>query len=316
MTWHHINRHKICVVSNALAVIETEAHAARKTDKERGGSLVGLQNADVSVILYAIPTGPNAQTSWGQITTDAAFQTQHVRAISDHYRHVTTELVYLADYHVHQMGLSNFSEQDRKAFGSILFDPDHDYLRGLPVILATFQRGAPVYLPYWITRAGQSTKTEVAYLEIVRPDDAIITKSLRGCTYTPLEEIMASRKLPAVPPHVRDHLAEMQPGDMLMTRLTLEATAITAVFSVKPQLRRTRSGYPCLVAQVSEYQMFAVIPSEFPLNPATIFFRKSGGTSIEEFITRRTWNSIARIADVFEELIEATAGTPEQNTKA
>lgn len=306
MKWHRKQRHRIVIVSPALAVIEAEARAALSVDKERGGSLVGIQNADTSFILYAIPTGPNAETSWGQIITDADFQNRHLVAISSYYEPAKSRLGYLADYHIHQMGLAAFSSVDENAFKSILFDRDHSGLCGLPVILTTFRRGMLVHLPHWITRAGNSTNTEVADLEIVTSADSRVKTLLKGITYASLDEIMSHRKLPTggAPEVMHERQVALPVGDILMTRLTLEMDAIKATFSIQPQLRRTRGGYPCIVAQVGVYRFYAVIPSEFPLNPASVFYSRFGPSDIKELYFCKPWNSISRIADVFEDFFQ------------
>jgi hypothetical protein len=314
MKWNR-NRHKIIAVSEAISIIEKEAYKALKANKEQGGSLVGIQGVDESIILHAIPTGPKAETSWGHIRTDAEFQNQQLADIAAHYKGSSVTPVYLADYHVHQMGLDTPSSTDDATFLSILCDPDHSYLKGLPVILATFHHGKLTHVPYWITRTGTGIKTERAELEIIAPDNQRLAAVLKGNSYAPLEEIIRKQNTTVVslPASASRPLTSLPQGDILMTRLALEIEQIRAAFSVEAQIRRTLSGYPSLVAQVGEYRLFAVIPSEFPLNSATIFYCKSGTSKITEYNPRRTWNSIARISDVFEELLEAQANTPSVN---
>ena len=314
MKWHR-NMHKIIIVSPALSIIEQEAYQALKENQERGGSLAGIQTGNTSIILHAIPTGPHAQTSWGQIRTDADFQNKHLATLAAHYNQFSTKVNYQSDYHVHQMGLDELSSTDNATLLSILLDPNHAYLQGMPVILASVHHGKPKYIPYWITRAGSGVRTEKAEMEIVTPDDPRIVALLRGHVYVPLDEIMRQHtSAVAVGPRDADQpFSALAQGDILMTRLVLEVEYLRAVFSIEAQLRRTLSGYPCLVAQVGDFRLFAVIPSEFPLNPATVFFHKPGTGDITEYNPRRVWNSLARIADVFEELLAANAATPAVN---
>ena len=314
MKWNH-SRHKIIAITHAMSVIEEEAYGACKANKERGGSLVGIQTAAESIILYAITTGPNADTSCVHIKTDADFQNQRLAAIWDRYKHSSVSPVYLADFHVHQMGYDKLSFGDCSTLLDILRDPDHSYLLGLPVILVSCHGSKFEYLPFWITRAGCEVRTEKAELEIVKPDDSRIKALLQGKSYVPLKDIMSQQKI-ATTPKTSEGLILQRTGDILMTRLQLEMEHIKATFSIQSQLRRTRSGYPCLVAQIGEYRFFAVIPSEFPLNPATILFRKPNAPNIEEYSPRRSWNSIARIADVFEEMLETNINTKAVNIQA
>lgn len=317
MNWSR-KRHKIIAVADAISVIEKEAYTARKVNEERGGSLVGIQADGCSIILHAIPSGPNAETSWGQIRTDADFQNRHLAAIAPHYKRYSIMVVYLSDYHVHQMGFDRLSLIDIAMLQSILGDPDHSYLTGLPVILVTFHHGMVKHVPYWIMRAGNGVRTEDADLEIVARDDPQILSILKGHDYLSLEEIIRQQHMamPSLPtPGAENYVAPLQ-GDILAIRLALEIEHIQAMFSVKAKLRRTLRGYPCLVTEVGGYRLFAVIPSEFPLNPATIFFHKPGASQITEYNARRSWNSIARIADVYEELLEANADSPAINIQA
>ena len=317
MKWKH-KKHKIIVVADALAVVEREAYSAREENKERGGSLVGIQTNDISFILYAIATGPKAKTSWGRISTDADYQNRHIAAVAAHYERHSVSPVYLADYHVHQMGFGELSLEDKAMLQAILNDPDYAHLTGMPVILATFEQGKLKYVPYWITRSANGIRTEHACLEIVTHDNPQILAVLKGCPYSPLDKIMQKQnpEKPLSPALETDNrVAELQ-GDTLAIRLAIELDHIKAVFSVDAQIRRTRNNYPCLIAQVGGYHMYAVIPSEYPLNPATIFYRKPGSANVTEFNTHKTWNSIARISDIFEEILEANADSPAINIQA
>jgi len=309
MKWHH-KPHRILIVSNALSVVEYEAHHARNINKEQGGSLVGIQDENTSIILHAIHTGPDAEVSWGHIRTDAEFQNKCLAPICAHYDRHAIRVVYLSDYHIHEMGYDKLSSTDNAAFLSIMSDPDHSYLSGMPVILVSVHGEHLKYIPFWITRSGKGVRTETAELEIVAPYDSRVRAILKGKPYMPLEEILnlndaLSPSLSS--PGSANHDVAFQ-GDILMARLSLEMEYIRSTLAATPQLRRTCRGYPCIFVQIGDCRLYAVIPSEYPLNPASIFY-KSGASDISDYYPRRAWNSISRIGEIYEEILETKGQT-------
>lgn len=306
-------KHRIIVLSDAISIIAREAYAARKANKERGGSLVGIQSGNTSFVFYAIPTGPRADATWGRLETDAEFQNQNLAAIAAHYQPLNVSLLYLADYHVHQMGLDEFSSTDKNTFDLLLDDPSYSYLSGLPVILVSFHGNKPINLPFWISR--QTRRVESATLEIVEPSDRRIAKLLKDNSYVPLETLMTSRTK-EMPSNSVPSIGISTHWDALSVRLSSEIEEIRSIFSVPAQLRRTLMGYPCITATIQDHALYAVIPSEFPMNPATIFVRRPCGGSISEFHSKRSWNSISRIADIFEEAININSSGSTINIQA
>lgn len=302
------NLHHILIVNDALRIATNEALLWKRKGKEAGGSLVGLQgDNDTSLLLYAIPTGPNADQSGCHVATDAKYQNHCLKFIVGYFRRfINACLKYLADYHSHPMYLARLSSTDKASCREILSDPIHSYLQGMPLILITFKSGEdPIYVPLWITLKADKLVIEDAVMDVVAPDAPQVKEALQGQPYLAFHELMQREEAHITSDGNQGQMPiTLQAGDMLTNRLQLEIDEIRQAFGVTPVLKRSHQGHFCLLVETGQRHVMAAIPSEFPLNPPTVFVRQQDGDSFEEFMPRRVWNSLSRIADIIEEIKE------------
>lgn len=295
-------QYTIIILDDALRIATEETVFWKHRHMEAGGSLVGIQDEHSSIILYAIPTGPNADQSAGHIATDVDYQNQCLKSIARYYRKFGISTVYLADWHLHPMYLPRPSSIDRASCVEILSDPIHNYLHGLPLILITFRNTDKVIcVPLWITLRKGKLHIENATMEIVSSSDPRIVVLLKGVSYQPFEKILGSDQ------SVRKRQPRQQQvaaANLLTNRLQLEIADIKRCFGVLASVSRTHSGYMCLSIAVDGLYVVAVVPSEFPLNPPLVFMRNFNSKAFEEFGSQRVWNSCARISDILEEVLQ------------
>jgi hypothetical protein len=309
-------RHEIIIVENAVQLIVAEAVAARERGvREAGGSLLGLQSPRRSTILYALPTGINADQSGAHIVTDADSQNRWIRLLCGHHARRGVRIGYLCDYHSHTEWYPRLSGVDEDACTAILSDPDHADLCGLPLILVTFRpNGTPVIVPFWVTLQGKKLVVESAHLERVSAADKRIKAALRGCTYRPFESLVREESADLPANGTSDATASAkQPGDLLSIRIEVEMADIERVLATPATLQKTPAGMPFLTLTNNETTLVAAIPSEFPLNPPLVFMRRGGASGFQEYRAGLPWNSLARISDLFEEVLNSTTKQGEDN---
>ena len=298
------NMHKILITDDAMQVIRKEAIHFKRMGVEAGGSLVGIQGVDTTIILYAIPTGPAASQGGAHIVTDDDYQNECIRYIYRHYAKRAIKVVYLIDWHVHPMYLPSLSSTDTNSCREILKDSDHSYLQGLPLILITFQSNRLMHVPFWITLNGHRLNIEDADLEIVSPRDKRITRALRGHDYVPLDTLRTSKTDTR---RVQPSAALPLFASITPERLKAETTEMKDLIGVTPSLKKICSGCQCLEVKTEEHTLVAVLPPEFPINPPSCFVR-SDGSAFEEFFPTRPWNSFFRIADIFQQKLQSIKG--------
>lgn len=309
-------RHKIIIVEDAVQLAVKEAIAARTRDVgEAGGSLLGIQDENQSIILYAFPTGANADQSGAHIVTDADSQNRWIRLVCRSYARWGVKPQYLGDHHSHPVYLPHLSPVDLRACTAILSDPDHAGLCGLPLILITFRTDdCPVIVPFWVTLQGKKLAVESAHLECVNASDPRITAALKGCTYLPFEAIVRGEDAVRPATDASDAAARAkQPGDLLSIRIEVEMADIERIFAAPATLRTTPGGVPFLTLTTSGSTLVAAIPSEFPLNPPLVFVRMGDAKGFQERRASLPWNSLARISDLFEEVLNSNTQQGEDN---
>lgn len=299
-------KHSIVIVDEAIHVIQENALFWKQRDKEAGGSLIGAQNEHASIIFYAVPTGPDADQTGAHIDTDINYQNFCIKRIVRHYNAKGIQLKYLVDWHLHPMPLPSLSAKDKNCCREILTDPIHSYLAGLPLILATFDKAKKlIYVPFWITLKNDKLSIEDASVEVVKNDDSRIRKILNSHKYAPLDDLIGGyENQNCEASKTQDNASQTGLlGNTLGQRLEIEINDIKECFGTQPALKRAPSGQFYIHATIADTIFIAVIPSEFPFNPPFLF-KKKQDCHCQEFFSKRTWNSFARISDLLEEALE------------
>jgi hypothetical protein len=145
---------------------------------------------------------------------------------------------------------------------------------------------------------------ESANFECVKASDPRVKAALKGCAYRPFESLIREEGAALPENAALDTAARAKhPGDLLSIRLEVEMADIERVFAEPATLRRTPGGMPFVILSTSGTTLVAAIPSEFPLNPPLVFMRRGGASGFQEYRTTLPWNSLARISDLFEEML-------------
>lgn len=111
---------KILITTQVRDEILAATREGLRKHLEFGGSLLAIESAGVTLIAYAVPTGPGASQGAGHIITDAGYQSHAVARVQASL----PRLAYVGDWHVHPMRMPFLSGTDLRTAKAILEDPE------------------------------------------------------------------------------------------------------------------------------------------------------------------------------------------------
>lgn len=278
------------ITEQAHADIARSVGVGQRKNVELGGSLLAIDattETEATLIVYALPTGPEADQGWGHIRTDATFQNRAIAAAQAWL----PKLAYVGDWHVHPMWLPELSATDRRTARTILQEEgqarDH-----LILLLGTSMSGkSPVVLGFKVTLDGNGLLVEKVPLRCVADDSVEVTSRL-GCALPPLGDLLRKETTAvsvaehAEARHVVKELEEIRGELDAETTLWLAGDTLGAV------IRR------------GEKSAVVLFPPEYPLGAPQVFSGSLENGPLRPIPLHYGWSSLHRVVDVVARALE------------
>jgi hypothetical protein len=264
----------------------------QKRGVELGGSLLAVEAGGVTLVAYALPTGPGADQGWGHIETDAAFQNGAITAARASF----PQLVYVGDWHVHPMWLPELSATDRATARTILRD-DAQGRDHLILLLGTAAPGkSPVVLGFRTALSARGVSVESRPLRRVADDSAEVKEHL-GRALAPLAGLLRGETEITVAEHAEVGLVEAD-LDQIRSELDAEATLWLADDTLGALIRR------------GAREAVVLFPPEYPLGAPQVFSGSFEQGPLRPIPLRYGWSSLHRVVDVVSEALDPGGRAP------
>lgn len=277
------------------AVVEATRRGAAG-DIEYGGSLLAVESAGpffdvfddetITLLVYAVPTGPAADQGPAHIRTDAAFQNAAIRCAQKQY----PILRYVGDWHVHPTYLPRLSDTDLRTARTILDDSDRD---DLVLVLGTVTAsGAIEVRAFHVTRGMIRVRVADVALCVLSDDDSRLIMALGTEALVPL-----SVDPPAVP-------AALEGSDQdALDYISQELRGVEQRLSVSAKLLRGDDGTLGARLVVGRREITVVYPPEYPFGAPHVMVSATDGTDLRPIPLRYGWSSLHDLADVVQDAV-------------
>lgn len=297
--------HEISITEDAFEVIVQALRQAREESLELGGSLLVHEKEGRALVVYAVPTGPQAQRGPGHLRTDADFQNDAIRRV----RAIWPGLSYAGDWHIHPMYLPELSGTDRATARAILND-DETRRDQLVLLLATARRDGPPVLLGFVVRLVRAGTLQIDKLPIARvAGDSPEVLAALGRPLPSLADVLSgaagSQRSEDVPRISEDATARLIEDDLADVRASLGAEA---------HLWQDDELLGAVIRKGGR-EAFVVFPPEYPLGAPQVFAGALGDEQQAPVPLSYGWSSLHRLVDPVACALDRPRDQPERTAE-